>query len=574
MLADKLETFDNIRLSLSSGPRRHVEASETLNDGKQVTSRKPERLPKRKQSHAIQNKRHPFKYYDCRRPEVIRCCRTSSQPWRGCPVLHQIDIYGQGCPRSANKHSSHPEQEKQNQGNLFLAEFYFLWPLGELVEDIKFVSKVQMKVKDELLNMRAVYSNLPPFVIVKIVNGSTVLDGFIPDIVRAVTKKMNWNVTFIREPYDNYGSWENNTWTGMVGMLHRNEVDFILNPVMAKERILEFAYFTNPITIEAFTILSGKKIQEAGFFLYFSVLNSSVWLTMIVALIAVAVTSAILYVRLQKETKYLSWIATISEYSWNFLSHLLKQSPTEKYFLRKNREYLSIFLPLLAILWIAGIGLVMTAFQSLLVTKLTLSKSQPYVDTMADLLKTEKTAGIVPVEIKFEEILENSGIPVYEAVFEKIRKNFLPQSVVFSDETMKKVQNGKFCIFHGHLILKNKLSDFFKKYSFCQMHLSDNYFFPFSLPIAIHRKFPRALYENFNYGVTRLVDADITGKTFKNDLEGSKLCTSYSDTTLRPLGIKNIYGVLIMWTAGLVSATLAFVCEILSNRYKRLNNHY
>ncbi|GFT47792.1 lig_chan-Glu_bd domain-containing protein [Nephila pilipes] len=521
MLADKLETFDNIRLSLSSGPRRHVEASETLNDGKQVTSRKPERLPKRKQSHAIQNKRHPFKYYDCRRPEVIRCCRTSSQPWRGCPVLHQIDIYGQGCPRSANKHSSHPEQEKQNQGNLFLAEFYFLWPLGELVEDIKFVSKVQMKVKDELLNMRAVYSNLPPFVIVKIVNGSTVLDGFIPDIVRAVTKKMNWNVTFIREPYDNYGSWENNTWTGMVGMLHRN-----------------------------------------------------VWLTMIVALIAVAVTSAILYVRLQKETKYLSWIATISEYSWNFLSHLLKQSPTEKYFLRKNREYLSIFLPLLAILWIAGIGLVMTAFQSLLVTKLTLSKSQPYVDTMADLLKTEKTAGIVPVEIKFEEILENSGIPVYEAVFEKIRKNFLPQSVVFSDETMKKVQNGKFCIFHGHLILKNKLSDFFKKYSFCQMHLSDNYFFPFSLPIAIHRKFPRALYENFNYGVTRLVDADITGKTFKNDLEGSKLCTSYSDTTLRPLGIKNIYGVLIMWTAGLVSATLAFVCEILSNRYKRLNNHY
>ncbi|GFS28994.1 hypothetical protein NPIL_105621 [Nephila pilipes] len=33
MLADKLEAFVNIRRSLPNGPRRHVKASETLNDG-------------------------------------------------------------------------------------------------------------------------------------------------------------------------------------------------------------------------------------------------------------------------------------------------------------------------------------------------------------------------------------------------------------------------------------------------------------------------------------------------------------------------------------------------------------
>ncbi|GFV68598.1 uncharacterized protein TNCV_3879401 [Trichonephila clavipes] len=42
MLADKLEAFD-IRRSLPSGPRRHVKASETVNDGRQVSFRKPER---------------------------------------------------------------------------------------------------------------------------------------------------------------------------------------------------------------------------------------------------------------------------------------------------------------------------------------------------------------------------------------------------------------------------------------------------------------------------------------------------------------------------------------------------
>ncbi|GFW32510.1 hypothetical protein TNCV_676681 [Trichonephila clavipes] len=64
-------------------------------------------------------------------------------------------------------------------------------------------------------------------------------------------------------------------------------------------------------------------------------------------------------------------------------------------------------------MWVVGISLVMNAFQSLLVTKLTLRKSQPYIDTMEDLLKTDKTIGIAPVEINFEEALEARKIKSY-----------------------------------------------------------------------------------------------------------------------------------------------------------------
>ncbi|GFS42352.1 uncharacterized protein TNIN_101581 [Trichonephila inaurata madagascariensis] len=55
MLADKLEAFDNIRRSLPSGPRKHMKASETVNDRRQVSSRKPDRLPKREYSHLVPN---------------------------------------------------------------------------------------------------------------------------------------------------------------------------------------------------------------------------------------------------------------------------------------------------------------------------------------------------------------------------------------------------------------------------------------------------------------------------------------------------------------------------------------
>ncbi|GFQ86370.1 uncharacterized protein TNCT_519971 [Trichonephila clavata] len=78
------EAFDNLQCSLSSGPKRHGKASETLNVGRQVSSKKPERLPKNEYSHEVPNERFPLKCYGCGKPGVIKsrcptCNPNSSQ---------------------------------------------------------------------------------------------------------------------------------------------------------------------------------------------------------------------------------------------------------------------------------------------------------------------------------------------------------------------------------------------------------------------------------------------------------------------------------------------------------------
>ncbi|GFV43769.1 uncharacterized protein TNCV_4609271 [Trichonephila clavipes] len=79
MLADKLEAFDNIRRSLSSGPRRYVKAGETVNDGRQVSFRKPERPLKREYSHQVPNERSPLRCYGCGNQGVIKSrCPTGN----------------------------------------------------------------------------------------------------------------------------------------------------------------------------------------------------------------------------------------------------------------------------------------------------------------------------------------------------------------------------------------------------------------------------------------------------------------------------------------------------------------
>ncbi|GFU25988.1 uncharacterized protein TNCV_5104771 [Trichonephila clavipes] len=62
------------------GPRRHVKASETVNDERQVSFRKPERPPKREYSHQVPNERSPLRCYGCGKQGVIksRCSTCNS----------------------------------------------------------------------------------------------------------------------------------------------------------------------------------------------------------------------------------------------------------------------------------------------------------------------------------------------------------------------------------------------------------------------------------------------------------------------------------------------------------------
>ncbi|XP_035226867.1 uncharacterized protein LOC118199174 [Stegodyphus dumicola] len=127
-----------------------------------------------------------------------------------------------------------------------------------------------------------------------------------------------------REPSDKYGNFMNGTWDGIIGMVHRNEVDFLMNPVVPREPVLEFSYFTNPITIEAFSVLSGKEKKEAGLFLYFSVLDKWVWNGILIAFVVVALTSAILYKKIVQPAD-INWIRIFSQYIWLLFSYMLRQ---------------------------------------------------------------------------------------------------------------------------------------------------------------------------------------------------------------------------------------------------------
>ncbi|GFX10638.1 uncharacterized protein TNCV_4620791 [Trichonephila clavipes] len=95
-MADKLEAFDNIRRSLPSGTKRHVKESEAVNDERQVSSRKPDHLPKREYSHPVPKEISPLRFFGCEKLGVIksRCpnCNPSSSQ-RTYVATNHINAY-------------------------------------------------------------------------------------------------------------------------------------------------------------------------------------------------------------------------------------------------------------------------------------------------------------------------------------------------------------------------------------------------------------------------------------------------------------------------------------------------
>ncbi|GIX90756.1 uncharacterized protein CEXT_67031 [Caerostris extrusa] len=192
----------------------------------------------------------------------------------------------------------------------------------------------------------------------------------------------------------------------------------------------------------------------------------------------------------------------------------------------------------------------MSTFQSLLVSKLTIRKAHAFVDTMTEFVETKSTVGIAPMEIQLGDVLENSGIPLYEAAWKKIKNNLMPGRSVFATKTIE------------------------KEHASCQLHLSERHFYPLSLHIPLKKDLPESFLDAFNLGITRMVDADISGRSLKASVEVANLCISHTETQLKSLGLNNIYGVLLMWAGGVLLGGMVLAFEIIINGFKVLNKKY
>ncbi|XP_076315826.1 glutamate receptor ionotropic, kainate glr-3-like [Tachypleus tridentatus] len=148
-------------------------------------------------------------------------------------------------------------------------------------------------------------------------DGNMTINGPMAQVLQYLSRSINFTYE-LKRPFDHeWGILTNGSWTGMIGMINRNEADVGLGPfALSYDRFLAVKA-TRPMYINYNTILVNYQNQKTDFYRYVYALQWEVWFGLVASLIIVSFVSLVsAYFMNDRDRSKLSFL--------NFLDHFTR----------------------------------------------------------------------------------------------------------------------------------------------------------------------------------------------------------------------------------------------------------
>ncbi|XP_076365826.1 glutamate receptor ionotropic, kainate glr-3-like [Tachypleus tridentatus] len=162
------------------------------------------------------------------------------------------------------------------------------------------------------------------------------INGPMKFVLQDLTRSLNFSYTLMSPDDHQWGvQLSNGKWTGMIGMVHRGEVDFALGPFAINYERHQVTDMTNPLYVTHLAVLSGVPRQAPNFFRYLLVCDLKVCLGVLLALLFLTIISASFVLIQEDRTTNNGWVFLSLTNCWSFWRILLYQGSNNlsKYFL-------------------------------------------------------------------------------------------------------------------------------------------------------------------------------------------------------------------------------------------------
>lgn len=201
---------------------------------------------------------------------------------------------------------------RSSDGILSLKEFYTISPGSNVIERTveswkgsgknirriksppgKYIWKRRADLAGTLFNAGIIDSN--PMAVIPADGNMAEVSGYFIDLVRSLREVMNFTLA-LRAPADGSFGRENATtgrWSGLVGMLHRNEVDFSVMGIRVTEARSAAVDYMRTI-IETRNLFALRKSGAAELSSFLSLLAPGVWAAMAAVMIVFSVAGALI----------------------------------------------------------------------------------------------------------------------------------------------------------------------------------------------------------------------------------------------------------------------------------------
>ncbi|XP_069941765.1 uncharacterized protein [Cherax quadricarinatus] len=182
---------------------------------------------------------------------------------------------------------------------------------------LKFFNRPNLLVASEVNPFNKIISEADPTA------KSVRFRGPVPQLMEYLSKGLNFTYTYMRPPDGEWGvKLDNRSWSGMVGMVMREETDIAVGPFVIDGRRGEVVDFTIPILFDYWRILGARGVPVVDPWSFLFPLVPLVWVAILAALIILATAVFIMSLCFINHTDNQK---NKSEVIFNYLRILLQQ---------------------------------------------------------------------------------------------------------------------------------------------------------------------------------------------------------------------------------------------------------
>nr|XP_053652047.1 probable glutamate receptor [Cherax quadricarinatus] len=383
------------------------------------------------------------------------------------------------------------------------------------------------------------------------------------NFVQYLSDSLNFTYEYLIPPDGTYGTRTvDGTWTGMVGLVNREEADISIGPLSMTATRTQAVDFTWPVLFDNTRVLAGQGKLEVDPWSFLLPLTPMVWTATLTTLLLLLPAAMLLSYLCFSQQRLLNF--KLIDDSYNFLRILLQQSKLiynsvcwwRKFIfgawmmatLVLTRSYSGNLMALLAVRHIPQ------PFQSL---RQVIDDPSTIMIWQRGSVNTEYIRNAKSGIIREVADLEATGRVIYMA----------PQEYKTAINTL--VRRGTHVLVDVDISLRYLTAQDFTETGRCDFYSSREGYLPFSSGAISQKDNP--IVTSLNHRVMALVESGIFVKWFIANIPNSTKCLNPPTkfTVRSSLSLANLWGMFVVVAGGTAVSLLVFCLEILSARSSR-----
>ncbi|XP_076068146.1 putative glutamate receptor isoform X1 [Oratosquilla oratoria] len=385
--------------------------------------------------------------------------------------------------------------------------------------------------------------------------GGITVKGPMAELLTIVARQLDFDYE-LKQPHDHvWGTLlPNGSWSGMLGMLQREEVEFALGPfgvTQVRETVCDFSL---PVYSENNAILMVRPGIGSDITGFVKPFTFQVWVLVLVAMVATWLTFTLslnvenLVVEIEERVKSASTLAL-----WVFKT-LTQEASTWLPSTNASR--------LVVVTWLLSSMVFMSVYSGILTAMLTVPRVTIPIDSQEDLVAQSQ----LPWRLETGSMM----FQYYQEAKDGIRRRvFEGHSGTFPDcyASRKEIANGEFAGICDKTTMKKAMSWDFSTSGKCHLYMSREVVYSNAI-LAMAFRTNSSFLRPVNRILRRLKEAGFIDKWLGAELTNTTQCLrppSADGTSegIRPLDLASFLGVLLVFGAGHLLAFVVFLVEVL-----------